>query len=607
MEDRLEKGLDVHRRRSDLEVKAELAIALRKVVNKAFRKKDFDDNFTEAELEKIKEIDTFLRMVSQHKNPEGFDDERMKYLYICCKSKYVRKDGTEIEVFVNRPIMQTQFDYNKIDMYIAKCFYRLSQNRHIEVYFAVNSYRGLMREGKFRIERKQDNVLSSCSLFTDIDLSKELQELSDEKVLSMLKKDYAELFANLPPSYIIRSGGGVHVYFCTTESIYLETTEQQEEYKAGLKTLQLLFEAYGGDPAVVDRSRILRSPHSYNRKEKYGKQGKEVSILEFNEITYDFVQLKKDLEFLLEGGMEGLQEDILDDIFMDYDYSYIEEPGEVETIQETKELQVIKRERKEPIISKKISDLGYKGIQPYYDYMNETFYQNRDILVYLQNRERSESVRHKILFFMHYNWWTFYNIKNEEELMERSLKLNNFFKPALDISELKYFVKYNIKYLGSSDQRFKGIRNTVIQSYLHFKEEELTITQGIYCDTYEEFLEKKRIRGNIRDRERYHRIREEQGKRPQGERKRACMDLIKNNPLMTYQEFRELTGGLSRTSYDNCKRALNYDGEFRKQLIRDKYLQPFKDNKNISRKEYCELMNCSRTTYFKYKAIFFGS
>lgn len=603
MEDRLEKGLDVHRRRSDLEVKAELAIALRKVVNKAFRKKDFDDNFTEAELEKIKEIDTFLRMVSQHKNPEGFDDTRKKYLYICCKSKYVRKNGTEIMVFVNRPIDQDDFNYKKVDMFIAKCFYRLSLNRYIEVYFGVNSFKGIVREGKFRIERKQDNVVSSCCLFTDIDLPKELQELSDAEVLSMIKEDYEELFINVPPTYIIRSGGGVHIYFCFEESFYLENEEQQEEYRCALKTLQLLFESFGGDPAVVDRTRILRSPHSYNRKDKYGKQGKEVSILEFNDITYDFVQLKKDLEFLLEGGMEGLQEDILDDIFMDYDYSYIEETDEAETIQETEEPKSRKRERNEHTAIQRMIDFQYKGIQPYYDYNNEQHYLARDIMIWLQGRSNHEGKRHKILFFMHYIWYVLNGIRTEERLMERSLKLNTYFKPSLDNHELEELVKYNIRYLNAREHKPRNIRHMIIQSELHFTDEELTITQGIYCDTYKEYEEKRRIKGNKKDYERYIRIREEQGKRPKGEAKQKNLEIIKQNPLISYREFHELTG-LSKPTYDDYKKALNYDREFRKKLIRDKWLQPFKDTPKISCSEYCKLMNCSKATFEKYRAIF---
>lgn len=604
MEDKLEKGLDVHRRRSDLEVKAELAIALRKVVNKTFHKKGFNDNFTEAELEKIKKIDTFLRMVSQHKNPEGFEDERMKYLYICCKSKYIRKNGTEISVFVNRPIDQDEFAYKKIDMYIAKVFYRLSQNKHIEVYFGVNSFKGIVREGKFRIERKQDNVVSSCCLFTDIDLPRELQELSDEEILSMIKEDLTELFINVKPTYIIRSGGGIHIYYCFDTSIYLENEEQQEEYRCALKTLQLLFQGYGGDPAVVDRSRILRSPHSYNRKEKYGKQGKEVSILEFNDITYDFVQLKKDLAFLLEGGMEGLQEDVLDDIFMDYDYSYyIEESNEVETIKEVTESKSRKREKKEQTEIQRMIDFQYKGIQPYYDYNDEDYFLARDMMIWLQNRASHIHLRHKILFFFHYVWYVFDNIRNEEKLMERSIKLNSYFCPSLDDYEIKQLVKYNIRYLGCRKQNYKSIRNTVIQSYLHFTDEELTITQGIYCDTYEEYLDKRRIKGNIKDYERYIRIREEKGKRPRGERKQKNLEIIRQNPLISYREFYELTG-LSKPTYDDYKKALNYDREFRKQLVTEKWLQPFKDNPKITCNEYCELMNCKQSTYYKYKKIF---
>lgn len=602
MEDTLEKGLDVHRRRSDLEVKAELAIALRKVVNKAFHKKGFDNNFTDAELEKVKEIDTFLRMVSQHKNPEGFDDERKKYLFICCKSKYVRKNGTEISVFVNRPIDQDEFAYKKIDMYIAKVFYRLSQNRHIEVYFGVNSFKAIMKEGRFRIERKQDNVVSSCCLYTDIDLPQELQELSDEELLAMLKKSYDELFRNVEPTYIVRTGGGVHIYFCFTESVYLENEEQQEEYRCALKTLQLLYEEIGGDAAVVDRTRILRSPHSYNRKPRYKKEGKEVTILEANDITYDFTELKKDLEFLLQGGMLGLQEDILDDLFMDYDYSYIEET-DMETVEEAVEPKPRKREKKEQTAVKRMIDFKYKGLQPYYDYNNENYYLTRDLMIFLQDRANHEGIRHKILFFFHYTWYVFNGVKIEEKLLERSLKLNEYFNPSLDNKELEELVKYNLRYLGSREQNLKSIRNTVIQSYLHFTDEEQTITQGIYAYTLEEYLEKKRIKGIIRDRERYRRIRVEEGKRPRGEAKQKHLEIIRQNPLISFREFHELTG-LSKPTYDDYKKALNYNRDFRKQIVREKWLQPFKDNPKITCKEYCELMNCKQGTFEKYRAIY---
>lgn len=603
MEDtKLEIGLDVYRPKTDLEIKCGLAVALRSVVNKAFRKRGFDDNFTAEELEKVKEIDTFLKMVSQHKNNEMFDDERKKYLYICCKSKYVRKDGTEVSVFVNRPTLQDDFNYKKIDMYIAKVLYRLSQNRHIEVYYGVNSFRGITKEGKFRIERKQDNVVSSCCLFTDIDLPMELQELSDEEVLSMLKNDFTELFTNIPPSIICRSGGGVHLYYCLSESIYLETEERQEEYRSALKTLQLLFESYGADGACVDISRILRSPHSYNRKTKYGKQGKEVTILEANSITYDFSELKLDLEFLLEGGMEGLYEECMEELFMDYDFSYIEET-DVEDIQEIAKKKPRRKERKEQTELQRMIDFQYKGIQPYYDFKDENHYLTRDIMIWIQNRDNHEGVRHKILFFFHYVWYMFYGVSTEEKLMERSLQLNTYLNPSLDNNELEVLVKYNIRYFGCRERIYKNIKNTLIQSYLHFTESELSITQGIYCDTYEEYLEKKKIKGNIRDRNRYYRKRAEQGKRPRGERKKKILEIIKQNPLITYQEFYELTG-LSKSSYDYYKKVLNYNKEFRKEKVREKWLQPFMDNPKISCTEYCELLNCSKKTFEKYRAIY---
>jgi len=298
--------------------------------------------------------------------------------------------------------------------------------------------------------------------------------------------------------------------------------------------------------------------------------------------------------------MEGLQEDILDDIFMDYDYSYTEGLDEAETIRETKESQPRKRERKEHTAIQRMIDFQYKGLQPYYDFNNERHYLARDLMIWLQDRSTHEGKRHKILFFMHYIWYVLNGIRTEERLMERSLKLNTYFKPSLDAHELKELVKYNIRYLESREIKPRNIRHTIIQNCLHFTDEELTITQGIYCDTYEEYLEKRRIRGNIKDYQRYIRTRGAQGKRPQGESKQKNLEIIRQTPLISYREFYELTG-LSKSTYDDYKNVLNYDREFRRQLLRDKWLQPFKDTPNISCSEYCELMRCKKSTYYKHK------
>ena len=224
-------------------------------------------------------------------------------------------------------------------------------------------------------------------------------------------------------------------------------------------------------------------------------------------------------------------------------------------------------------------------------------------MIWLQNRNNHEGKRHKIFWFMHYIWYVLNGIKTEEGLMERSLKLNTYFKPSLDNHELEDLVKYNIRYLNATEHKPRNIRHTIIQSELHFTEEELSITQGIYCDTYTEYEEKRRIRGNKKDYERYIRIREEQGKRPRGEAKQKNLEIIKQNPLISYREFYELTG-LSKSTFDDYKKTLNYDREFRKQLVREKWLQPFKDSPNISCLEYCERMNCSKKTFEKYRAMF---
>ena len=190
-------------------------------------------------------------------------------------------------------------------------------------------------------------------------------------------------------------------------------------------------------------------------------------------------------------------------------------------------------------------------------------------------------------------------------MLEKSQKLNTFFNPQLSQTELEKTVKNNFKNLNAKKHFNLSIRNTTIQNYLHFTEEEKQkCCIGIYCDTYSEYLKLLREKRIKYSKDRYTKELEKEGKIRRAEQKELYKKMLKENPLMTIKEFTERTG-LSRATYDVYKREIGNTKEIHFQKKKDYYLQPFKSNPNITRKEYRELLGCSDSTYTKYKSLFF--
>ena len=63
----------------------------------------------------------------------------------------------------------------------------------------------------------------------------------------------------LPPSIIVNSGNGLHVYWLLNEPV-----TPDDAFEA---TLRQIADLVGGDPSVVDRSRLMRLPGSHNTKD----------------------------------------------------------------------------------------------------------------------------------------------------------------------------------------------------------------------------------------------------------------------------------------------------------------------------------------------------
>ena len=175
------------------------------------------------------------------------------------------------------------------------------------------------------------------------------------------------------------------------------------------------------------------------------------------------------------------------------------------------------------------------------------------------------------------------------------------------IAELHIYVRHNFYTLSSRNHYNKAIRNTTIQQHLHFTDEEKRCCViGLYFDTYEEYQKARRLQKMKRSRERYTKLLEQDNKLRRTDKKVVNKNILKENPLMTYKEFFALTG-LSKSTYDVYKRELGNTKEKHFQQQREYYLQPFCENPNISCDEYVKQLNCSTSSYRKYKKIYFNS
>lgn len=117
---------------------------------------------------------------------------------------------------------------------------------------------------------KLEDCSELCALFCEIDLKDGVPMRDIWRTLMS--------FA-LAPSYIVHSGGGLHVYWCLSEPIDLTT---DLGLARAYQWLGDLAHRLGGDRAAAEPARILRVPDTHNRKAAYGPHSPLVTLLVAN-------------------------------------------------------------------------------------------------------------------------------------------------------------------------------------------------------------------------------------------------------------------------------------------------------------------------------------
>lgn len=95
--------------------------------------------------------------------------------------------------------------------------------------------------------------------------------------------------APVPPSIIVRSGGGVHAYWLLNVPVGI-TEANRDEFET---TLRALAKATGGDEATCEVARVMRLPGTVNTKP--GRNGARCEVLDCIPVYYDYKMLRHQL------------------------------------------------------------------------------------------------------------------------------------------------------------------------------------------------------------------------------------------------------------------------------------------------------------------------
>src|SRR5262249_44333661 len=149
--------------------------------------------------------------------------------------------GKPERLFVSQPL--TQAGFNQI-----QAFARAHACR--DLYHAIAS-RQTDRSGSL------DNCSFLYALYIEIDLKRGVP----------LRETWNRLRAfPLPPSAVVHSGGGLHVYWSLAEPLDLRNARGRERAYAWLGALA---HRLGGEPESTEPARVLRIPDTFNLKPAY--------------------------------------------------------------------------------------------------------------------------------------------------------------------------------------------------------------------------------------------------------------------------------------------------------------------------------------------------
>ena len=183
-----------------------------------------------------------------------------------------------------------------VETFIGDVVWRLARpERYKDMFFCLSRQRDTKtsNNGKIRAAKSKAAALELKSIWVDIDVGpdevdqagkvvKAHYHTEDEALKAILL--FAESVGLPMPSAIVRSGGGLHVYWINRDPL---TPQEWFPYADGLKKLLLANSVLADSSITADAARILRVPGTFNHKPKY-PQPMPVMLVDIPLVMYDF-------------------------------------------------------------------------------------------------------------------------------------------------------------------------------------------------------------------------------------------------------------------------------------------------------------------------------
>jgi hypothetical protein len=171
------------------------------------------------------------------------------------------------------PVNEGQFDFGRVSVFLREC-----ERYELGAFFGV-----ALRSQRGADER--EGTGEHCQVLTAIFVDADFKHLGEDETRRRLES------LGLPPSLLVRSGGGLHPYWLLRVPIYLQMPGEMARAK---KLLRDFARALAGvvDESVSEPARVLRIPGSKNFKSEYGTP-RNVELVAADGPRYDIADIER--------------------------------------------------------------------------------------------------------------------------------------------------------------------------------------------------------------------------------------------------------------------------------------------------------------------------
>ena len=491
------------------------------------------DEFKTFVYTKIKEIETEYKEVYQTYKPTESEQKLITFLDDVWGIRF--QDESRNDSLKNAYIQLAFIDKDNSNHYLDKNFRiaklhpkqkkttplyyliaRLADSKVYNFYLCPN----IFIHSKGHYQNWEQYISASNCYYIDIDTvntSKPIYNCTEQEILQYLHQEYP-LLAESRPSYILMSGGGLHLYFSLEHTEYLFGTRyvNKQRYRHRQLTSDYI-KLLNADKACKNMNRLLRVPFSYNMKYS----------IKTRFFCYEDACQRYSYDLLQANAAKYLLPD---------DHPVVNQPKALREASSAKENSNHKTYER-----KNITTTAEYRSQIAINARKALFTARRNDLEkwFFMHLKNMDGYRHK--FFLIYSI-VLRNLNSKEDyILRQCIDLNNKLPNPFSESELERTVTQKVKY---------NFKNETIAEFLDFTQYEIT---DFECHYGKEAIEQYHRECSKKNREKA----KAERRKKQAEKESRIFSIIKSNPDATVRELAKLISCSPATA---CRWVQKYKG-----------------------------------------------